>query len=166
MPDVLVAVMNGSKARFLTFEPISVSRPEAGMTLIEHEGLVNPENELLGQDLWSTSKTGRNRSSAGRSHAYDDHREQHCVEFEKRFAQTIAHHLAQLVEIQRIQHILLISEPKFLGLIREELTGVLPKQLEVTELAKAICQMTPSQIHKYLAEHELLPRPARINMRR
>jgi protein required for attachment to host cells len=162
MLNILVAVMNGTKARFFNLEAASLNQPEAGMTLVEQVGLFNPAHELADQDLWSTSKTGRNRSSAGRSHTYDDHREQHSVEFEKRFAHDIARHLLQLVQRDRIEQLILVSEPQFLGLMRDELTGLLPKQLEIIELAKAICQMTPSQIHQYLADHEILPRPARM----
>jgi protein required for attachment to host cells len=162
MLNILVGVMNGTKARFFTLEAASVAQLEAGVTLVEKEGLFNPAHELSGQDLWSTSKTGRNRSSTGRSHTYDDHREQHSVEFEKRFAHDIAQHLRELVQRDRIEQLVLVSEPQFLGFMRDELTGLLPKQLEITELAKAICQMTTSQIHQYLADHEILPRPARM----
>jgi protein required for attachment to host cells len=166
MRHILVAVMNGTKARFLTLEPASLTEPEAGMKLVEQDSLLNPENELLGQDLWSTSKTGRNRSTSGQSHAYDDHREQHCVEFEKRFANQITHHIAQLVQAHEIQQLLLVSEPQFLGLMRDSLAGTLPKRLEVTELAKSIAQMTAAQMHQYLAEQALLPMPQRLILER
>jgi protein required for attachment to host cells len=162
MHHILVAAMNGTKARFLTLEPASLTVPEAGMKLVEQDSLLNAENELLGQDLWSTSKTGRNRSTSGQSHSYDDHREQHCLEFEKRFANQITHHIAQLVQTREIQKLLLVSEPQFLGLMRESLVGELPTRLEVTELAKSIAQMTVSQIHQYLAEQTLLPLPQRL----
>lgn len=157
MLNLLVAVMNGTNARFLTLEPVSPKKPEAGMVLVEQNALCNAENELSGQELWSSSKTGRNRGSAGQSHSYDDHREQHCVEFEKRFANQITHHIAQLIQTHGSQQLVLASEPKFLGLIREALAGSLPKTVTVTELAKSICQMSPSQIQQYLAEQDLLP---------
>ncbi len=158
--------MNGTKAQFFTLEAVSLTMPEAGLKLVEQDSLLNAENELLGQDLWSTSKTGRNRSTSGQNHAYDDHREQHCVEFEKRFANQITHHIAQLVQTHEIRQLLLVSEPQFLGLMRESLAGALPKTLEVTELAKSIGQMTASQIHQYLAEQSLLPMPQRLILER
>jgi hypothetical protein len=47
--------MNGAKARFLTLEPVSLTEPEAGMKLVEHDSLLNVENELLGQDPTAAS---------------------------------------------------------------------------------------------------------------
>ena len=66
MTRFLVAVVNGSKARFLTLEPLNAPELESGPDLIERRDLVNPAFEMAGQDLWANTKTGRNRGGGGK----------------------------------------------------------------------------------------------------
>ena len=157
MNKSVVAVIDGSRARFLTLEPVEFPEHESGPNLIEHEGLHNSTKEQQGQDLWANVKTGRNRGSAGQSHGYDDHRKKHIMEFERRFAQAIATKLIGLTQTHQAHHLLLVAEPQILGLMRDALTPVLPKHLQLNELAKDLCQLRPHQLHEYLASKELLP---------
>lgn len=157
MDKFIVAVMNGTKARFLTLEPTQFPDYESGPNLIEHEGLSSSAKEQQGQDLWSSAKTGRNRGAGGQSHSYDDHRQNHIIEFERRFAQTIANKIVNLSQVHQVQQLLLIAEPQILGLMREALIPVLPKNLKLSELAKALCHLKPNELHEYLANKGLLP---------
>ena len=157
MTQVIVAVVDGAKARFLTLESAEFPEYESGPNLIEHEGLLNSEKERQGQELWANTKTGCNRGSAGQAHGYDDHRQNHMIEFERRFAQKIAAKIAHLSHIHQTQRVLLVAEPQILGLMREALTSILPKTLEISELAKDLCQLKPNQLQEYLANKKLLP---------
>jgi protein required for attachment to host cells len=163
MRHILVAVMNGTKARFLTLEGGQIPGVDGYISLVEQTGLTSPEHELQGQELWSTSKTGRNRGTSGQAHSYDDHREKHVVEYERRFAGIIAQQIAGLLQTYEPEKLILVAEPQFLGLMREAVAAALPKALEITELAKDLCQLKPLELHEYLANKALLPAPQRLS---
>ena len=81
--------VDGTRARFFTLSPMEFDAYEARPDLIEHDTLHNAEKEMPGQDLWAKPKTERNQGRSGQAHSYDDHRSNHLVEFERRFAQAI-----------------------------------------------------------------------------
>ncbi len=105
MNQYIVAVVDSAKARLLTLQ--SATSSESGPHLIEHEGLVSPAGELKGQELWSSSKTGRNRGSSGQAHSYDDHRENHIVEFERHFGHSITTRIIDLIQTHQAQQLFL-----------------------------------------------------------
>jgi protein required for attachment to host cells len=155
MSRYIIAVMDSARARFLTLKPAEFS--ESAPHLIEHESLISPAGELKGEELWSSSKTGRNRGSSGQAHSYDDHREGHVAEFERHFAQEITNHISDLIQTHRVQQLLLVTEPKILGLMREMLVPIVPKDIKISELAKNLCQLKPHELYEYLVSKELLP---------
>jgi protein required for attachment to host cells len=157
MDHTLVTVLDGTRARFLTLEPAEFPAIESGPNLIEREALINEANELQGQDLWSTPKTGRQTGSGGKSHSYDDHRQNHVVEFERRFTTQISQKIADLVQSHHSEQVVIVAEPQILGLIRETLSSVLPRHLKVDELAKDVCQLKPQELHSYLVSKGVLP---------
>lgn len=157
MNKFIVAVIDGTRARFFTLEPSDLLEYESSPKLIEHDGLFNSTKELHGQDLWASTKTGRNRGAKGQSHSYDDRRDNHIIEFERRFIQEIATKISNLSQIHQVQQLLLIAEPQILGLMREAVIPELSKQVKVSELAKDLCQLSSNELHEYLAKKELLP---------
>ncbi|MBW4615988.1 MAG: host attachment protein [Desmonostoc vinosum HA7617-LM4] len=159
----LVAVIDGAKARFFTLEPQEFPEYESGPNLIEHQALSNSVKELPGQELWASTKTGRNRGAGDQAHSYDDHREKHMIEFERRFAQTIAAHIVNLIQVHHSQQLLMIAEPQILSLMREALIIVLPKNLKFSELTKNLCHLKPHELHEYVASKKLLPAYKRVS---
>jgi protein required for attachment to host cells len=157
MNQSLVAVIDGTKARFFTLEPAEAPEYQSGPNLIERESLSNMANELHGKELWSSTKSGGNRGSGGSHHGYDDHRENHIEQFERGFAKEVVSTLLNLTQEHHSQNLLLIAEPQILGIVRESLTSQLPKNLKVNELAKDLCKMKTLELHEYLADKELLP---------
>lgn len=157
MSQSLVAVIDGSKARFLTLEQAELPKYESGPNLIERKDISNPAREVPSKELWATVKTGRNKGSSGQAHTYDDHRENHLDEFERRFAQMIANEIISLTQTYQVQRVLLVAETQILGCVREALAPVLPKNLQSQELAKDLCKLKPSEIHEHLANKNLLP---------
>ncbi|OUL22624.1 host attachment protein [Nostoc sp. T09] len=157
MNRYLVAVIDGTKARFLTLKPSELSGYESGPNLIEHEALLSSNSELQGQELWTSTKTGRNRGVAGQAHSYDDGRDNQMIQFERRFTQSIAAKIVNFIQAHQIQQLLMIAEPRILGLIREALTPILPRNIKTHELAKELCHLKPSELHEYLASKQLLP---------
>ena len=157
MAKFAVAVINGTQARFFTLDSTVSSEYESGPNLLEHEGLSDSTKELLGQELWANTKTGRNRGSNGQAHSYDDHRQQHEIEFEKRFANKISKAMLNLIQTYQARHLIIVAEPQILGMLREVMTDNLFKNLNIHEVAKDICHLKSNQIHDYLAKKELLP---------
>lgn len=157
MNQAVVAVIDGTRARFFTLEPAEFPEYESGPNLVERDCLTNATKEMQGRELWANTKTGRNRGQSGQAHGYDDHRQNHVSEFERNFAKEIAGKVLDLVQANHAQQVVLVAEPQILGLLREALSTQLPKQLKVTELAKDLCKLKPLELHEYLADKEILP---------
>jgi protein required for attachment to host cells len=156
MNNLLIAVIDGAKARFLTLEPAEF--PDQGFKprLVEHEELSNPTKNVHEQELWANVKSGRNRASTGQAHDYDDHRANHLVEFERRFAQAIATRITELLQIHHARKLILFAEPHILGLMRGALSHNLPESLNKIEKAKNLCHMDPHHLYSYLVKQKLL----------
>ncbi|MGK7907800.1 MAG: host attachment protein [Synechococcus sp.] len=157
MNRFLVVTIDGTKARFFTFEPEELPGSDSGSKLIEREQLSNPSHSLHGQDLWANTKTGRNRGTNGQGHTYDDRRQNHVVEFERQFTKGIANKIVELNQTFATQRLLLVAEPQILGIMRDSLSSILPKSHRISELAKDICHFKPHEIHEYLTKKALLP---------
>ncbi|MCX7593847.1 MAG: host attachment protein [Fischerella sp.] len=157
MNQVLVTVIDGTRARFLTLEQPELPEYESGPNLVEHKSLFNPVKELQGKELWANVKPGRNQGLSGQAHAYDDRRQQHVTEFERRFAQVIGHEILSFTQTKRIQRLLLVAEPHILGVVREVVTPLLPKNLQIQDLAKDLSKFKLKEIYEYLASKGLLP---------
>ena len=157
MGKFAIAVINGSQARFFILDSTASSEYESGPNLIEHDSLANSTRELHGQELWANTKTGRNRGANGQAHSYDDHRQKHEIEFEKRFANKINNAMLNLIQTHQARHLILVAEPQILGMMREAMTDSLFKTLNIHEVAKDICHLKLHQIHDYLAKKNLLP---------
>ncbi len=157
MGKFAVAVINGTQSRFFTLDSAATSEYESSPNLIEHQGLSNKINELHGRELWANTKTGRNRGSGGQTHNYDDRRQNHVLEFEKKFANKISSATINLIETYQARHLIVVAEPKILGMMREAMTDKIFKTINVREVAKDICHLKSNQIHDYLAKKKLLP---------
>lgn len=161
MQKYIVAVVSSAKARLFVLEPAELPEYEPSPKLTEIEELHSATQALQGHDLWSNTKPGRNRGTAGQAHGYDDHRENHRVEFERRFAQEIAAKLAQVIKTNQPHQLLLVAEPQILGIMRGALSPDLSKNLTLNELAKDLCQLKAHELHEYLANKDLLPAQSR-----
>ncbi|MGF1488560.1 MAG: host attachment protein [Prochloraceae cyanobacterium] len=157
MNQSLVAVIDGTKARFFTLESASLPEYQSGPNLIECNAIFDRAKELQGKELWANTKTGRNRGKGSRSHGYDDRRSNHLNQFELRFAKEIVNQILQLTQRYRSPEIVLVAEPQILGMLREVLYPIITKNLKIQELAKDLCKLKSQAIHEYLAKKEILP---------
>ncbi len=163
MGKFAIAIINGTQARFFTLDSAATSEYEPSPNLIEHEGLSDSTKELRGQELWASTKTGRNRSPNSQTHSYDDHRQNHELEFEKRFAHKISSVMLDLIQTNQSRHLILVAEPQIMGLMREAMTDNLFKNLNIHQVAKDLCHLKIKEIHDYLAKKALLPPYQRVN---
>jgi protein required for attachment to host cells len=97
-------------------------------------------------------KTGRNQCQSSQVHAYEDGRQDHVNEYERRFVQMIANEIVNFNKNKRIQRLLLVAEPHI-----EAIAPLVPKNLQIQELAKDLCKLKPKEIYEYLAQKNLLP---------
>jgi protein required for attachment to host cells len=146
-----IVVADRSRARLLTV----VDSPERhgaspGAELQELEALTDPEGEQTGTQLFSSTRSGTNRSPHGAQFEYDDHRERHRDELERRFAKRIAQALASWLARESPQKLILAVEPRLLGLLRHAMNGELEASLQVTEVAKDLSKHTPRHIRDAL----------------
>lgn len=162
MTKFVIAVINGTQARFFTYEPLELIVPGTRNNLEEHQKLSNPAKKLQGQ-LWANVKTGRNRGTNGQAHSYDDHRQDHIAEFDRQFVQRITDKIAALLSSYQTRQLIVVAEPQILGLMREALKSPSFKTVNIRELDKDICHFNSLKIHDYLAKQQFLPARERMN---
>lgn len=160
MSCFLVAVVDHSRARLFTFEDSDFPE-QSPPALIEQKDFTNEASRQMGQDLWSNSQSGHNRSAVSHTYGYDDHRQNHLREFERRFASEVTGQLQQMQTTCEPTKLVLVAEPQILGILRETIQSCPLRSLRCEELAKDISKLSVSQIHQYLADKALLPPPYR-----
>ena len=135
MKPTALIVADAARCRFFTLTSADTPNIESTVVLQEVEDLVNPEANASGQQVYSNTKSGRNRAPAGGpAHGYDDHREGHQQELRRRFARTIDQRAARLMA-QEQGGLVVIAEPRLLGLLRQEFSQDLRERI-VLELAE------------------------------
>lgn len=158
MSDYCVVLVNGARARFFTLEPADKHSTEGGPNLKEQWDLVNPEEELHGDELWSDMKSGRNRvSGSGQAHGYDDHRSGHSDESRRRFARGIAREAVRLIQDNGSKNVILASQKRMLGFLRSELDPLAKTGVALQAITKDLSKLSPQQVHEHLARENLVP---------
>lgn len=157
MVQYCVVVTNGARARFFTLEPPEYPELESGPNLVEHNQLDNPFREMHGEELWSETKTGRNRAAiGGPAHGYDDHRNQHRDEYERRFASSVADECYRLSQSHKASDVVIVSQKRMLGFLRSAMESRM-NGVRTVEIAKDLSKLSPLQLHEHLARERALP---------
>ncbi|MDT8364681.1 MAG: host attachment protein [Nitrosomonas sp.] len=151
----IVTVVNGSRARFFSLQPAEIPAYESSPRLVEHEELANPENESADKALWSDNSSGNRGSAGGGVHGYDDHRDQHRAEYERRFSQSVATEAIRLAHKQQAKSVVVVADSRMLGLLRNELQS--NNDFAVKELARDYSKLSIQELHAQLASHQLIP---------
>jgi protein required for attachment to host cells len=156
MADTCIVVADGARARIFL-----VDSSEAGrVRLVEIEDLVNPEYQLRGARVLPMVRSTRNTSrQSGPMHPYAQKRGRHRVELEKRFAQDVAGRAAGVTRSWSRGSVILIAEPRMLGLLREAGRGVLKRGVSVKELAKDYTRASASELRELLESSGIIGTP-------
>ena len=158
MADYCILVADAARARLFTLEPAAFPETESSPRLVEQQmDYVNPEASLSGDELWSDDKSGRNMSTSGMAHGYDDHRTQHREEEKSHFARQVAAQAIRHALDHHARHLLVCAEKHMLGLLREALDIPPHSDLELVEVAKDLTGLSPHEIHGHLAAEQVLP---------
>jgi len=156
--DWCVLVGDGARARFLGLEAAGSPDMESGPNLVELKNLVNPEFDTKDEQVLSDLNSGRGRAAGGGpTHAYDDHRDRRREEIERRFARTIAAEAAALVQNRRAGRLVVAAPKKMLGYLRPEIAKTVKDGVAIRELGKDVTRFRPLELHRYLADEDLLP---------
>jgi protein required for attachment to host cells len=154
--NTVVVVANSTRARFFTLQQAESPTFESGPRLVECRCLANPEQEASDRELWSDSKSGRNRSSGGGgAHGYDDHREQHRAEYDRRFMQSVAVEAERLARSEHAMRVVVTADNRTLGLLRGELHR--SNGFDLREVGKDYSKLSATALHEHLAALKLVP---------
>lgn len=158
MRNYLVVAADGARARFFKLVPAEFPELESGPNLVELEDLVNPEMDEKGRDLWSDPKSGRGKAPGnGAAHGYDDHRDSHKEEIERRFAQETGTDIINRINQQKVDVLIVAAESRMLGMLRSAIENKLPATIRVTERAEDLSKLDARELHAHLAKEGLIP---------
>lgn len=149
-------VIDNARARFLVLDT-PPDDPDSPSLLVECDALTDSEANLGDQQVFANLKGGRNRApGAGPAHAYDDHRARHRLEDHRRFTRRIAKRARSFVEKRELLKLVLVAEPRMLGLLRAELEPKLPADLAVVEVSEDLGKRSVAEIRKALERSGVL----------
>ncbi len=163
MREGWVIVADGAQARFLALERNADRPPRAALSLTESARLSNPEHTVSGRRATRKIKSGRDTGRGSVApHGYTDHREPHEAESLRRFANRVAQQAATLVAGDKAAGIMLVAEPRMLGLLRTALEPLTKAGVALRELARDYTWCTAPQLQRHLAENGLLSGAERV----
>lgn len=155
MNRTCIVVVDFKRARFFGVEP---DGPRAKVRLVERQMLDNPDFEDARRGGESSVKTERiTNRQAGDVHPIDARRDQHRLEIERRFGREVSREMGQVVKGWSEGTVVLVAEPKLLGLMREPARKSLHPGIALKELAKDYAQLTASELHDHLALNSIIP---------
>lgn len=163
MNRYLVVVADAVRARFFHMEEAGDPSLESGPDLVEDEVLLNPEQAMADRDVFSESKSGRNRTRGTSPHGYDDHREKHADENNRKFARHVAKETISRAGKKSARYVVIAADKRMLGMLRSRLADSANAKWEIREYAGDISKLAPRALHKHLAGKKLIPprrRPA------
>lgn len=150
MNDLCIVVADGARARLYFVES---DGPRKGGRLIEQAALNQPDLRTLGRSVTGRPRTETNTNrEAGPMHPIGAQRERHWLQVERRFAAGIIGTAAGLVDEWGKGTVVLVAEPRMLGLLRESVRGVMNRRITVKELARDYAGLTEAELYDRLAQ--------------
>lgn len=127
-------VADGARARLFTVAPEGARN---GVKLVERAALANGQVKARSRTASGAVKSERNTNrQAGPVHPIDAHRERHRLERERRFGAEIVRRAEEFTADWKEGVVVLIAEPRLLGLMREPLRQALRPHIRLEALAK------------------------------
>lgn len=147
-PNACIIVADGARARFLGLQ--RGEEPWRRSRLVPLASVGNPDFRGHGAERATDCEPHA-------THPTDDRRGEHRLEPGRRFAAEIAQRAAGLTADWARGTVILIAEPRMLGLLREEVRGALKPGLELKELAKDYTALTIPELERHLIVSGVLP---------
>jgi len=154
MANCFVITADGARARMFVLEKDTAL--QSGSRLIEKIDLINTDYTARGTDAPGV-RTERNTSrQSGPMHPQDAERGRHRIEVERRFAREIAAHASAMMQAKGAGKLIVVAEPRMLGLLRRPLRVAAGKRAAIDELARNHTHLTPSRLHRRLTADEMI----------
>ena len=158
-----LVVVDAARARLFSWKSSDDVALDGYPRLVELDDLTNPEGRLQDREVYSNELTN-NRTTyrtvgPGPAHAFDDHRDAHRGETQRRFIRDIARRLNEHVTRERPSRVILVSETQVLHDLREEVEAALPRDIQVAEVAENLTKENPTRLQQILAKKGVLPPP-------
>lgn len=147
MVDTCVVVADGDGARFFLLQ--AGAAPQDKNRLVEHRGLTNADNE-------APPESRHSNRDAGPRHPYGAQRRRHRLELERRFAAEVVKYAAGQVKGWSEGILILVAEPRMLGLLREDLRASLASGIRLMELARDYTGFTATELERQLESSNML----------
>jgi protein required for attachment to host cells len=152
---MLVIVADGGAARF--YRPERSDGPRAGTKLVELETLQHPDSLAASSSLTGRPATETNTNrQAGPVHPIGAQRERHRLEHDHSFAHEIERRAVSAARDWKAGTVVLVAEPRMLGLVREPLRGALRKEIALKELAKDYTRLGAAELLERLEKNGVI----------
>ena len=151
-----IVVADAGTAKFFGVEPLD--SPREASRLVEHATLTNPNLRTLGESVTGRVRTETNTNrQAGPVHPMGAQRERHRMELDRRFWDEIARQAATITREWKDGRVVLVAEPRLLGLMRQAVRDALAPGIELKELAKDYVHLTMEELQDHLSLNALVP---------
>jgi protein required for attachment to host cells len=157
--NAYVVVADGARARIFAWQGAEDPSLDGKPSLVEQDNVTNPEARLADREIFSDRAPRKPTGPGAFNAGSNDHRERNRRESQARFVRLMAERVQQSVARAQPARVLLVAEPKLLGEARQEFAAVLPRNLDVVELAENLSKQSAAEIHAHLAQKGLLPAP-------
>src|SRR3972149_10797531 len=125
MSDCWVIVADGALARFMVLEQRTDAPARGARRLVESVRMSNPDHTVKGRRDARKIRSGRDTGRGTLApHGYTDHRDSHESELLRRFASRIVERAATLVSAGEASTLVLVAEPRMLGILRAAVAPV------------------------------------------
>jgi len=157
MRNVCIVVADGARARFFALQYPQQPEFESGPDLVEQATLAAPAHDAPDEALYTEGLTGRNRTWGSETHDYDEHRDAHDDEVERRYVRDIVVELGK----HTADECIICAEPRMMGFLRKALADV--PAPAITEVPKNLTHFVTRDLQVWLASEGLIPerRPPR-----
>lgn len=155
MNNWCVVVADGARARIFVLEPGGGRAGDS--SLVEKADLANVGYSARGADAPQVRTERNTNRQTGPMHPVGEKREQHRLEVERRFGVQVAARVAALVKGWNDGSIVLVADPRLLGLMRKVLREAVKPEIALKELAKDYTHLSTTDLHEHLASNGLIP---------
>lgn len=154
MANCFVIAADGARARMFLLQKDSTL--QAGSRLVEKIDLVNTDYTARGKAAPRVRSERNTSRQAGPMHPQDAERDWHRIEVERRFAREITAHASAMFKAGGAGKLILVAEPRMLGLVRRPLRAAVGSRVTISEIARNHTHLTPSRLHQRLAADDLI----------
>lgn len=153
-----ILIADSARARIFV-----ASDSEDGFQLSEWINVANPEAGARDAALFrgSVSRGRASRAGTGTAHGLDDGRKRHRAETARKFAKDVAAAVRTLLDEVPSRQLIVIAEPRFLGVLRPALRRRTSSAVRLVELAEELSWRSTSQLQRALVKKGLL-RPREV----